>query len=93
MGTRVARMLAGSMLDYLELDDDYCIARTLAPEVLVEKPLAESAPDRQYGVTVVGIKLAGAEFAPAHPETVVRQHDHLVVSGPNFEVEKFCRLR
>ena len=93
MGEQVARMLAGGMLDYLELDDDNCIARTLAPEALWDKPLAESEPDRRYGITVVGIKLAGEEFAPAHPETVVRQDDHVVVSGPKLAVEKFCRLR
>ena len=93
MGAQVARMLAGSMLDYLELDDDNCIARTVAPAVLWDKPLAESEPDRRYGVTIVGIKLAGEEFAPAHPETVVRQRDHVIVSGPKPEVEKFCRLQ
>ena len=49
MGEQVARMLAGGMLDYLELDDDNCIARTVAPEALWDKPLAESEPDRRYG--------------------------------------------
>ena len=93
MGERVAHMLTGKMEDYIEFDDEYSIARTLAPPFTWDKTLAESAPRTRYGVTVVGVKRTGEDFTYARPETEVRRHDHLIVSGPTHLVEKFCQSR
>lgn len=93
MGERVAHMLTGSMIDYIEFDDDFSIARTLAPSFTWGKTLAESTPRTRYGVTVVGVKRSGEDFTYARPETMVSRHDHLIVSGPTRKVEKFCNVR
>lgn len=93
MGERVAHMLTGRMEDYIEFDDEYSIARTLAPRYTWDKTLAESAPRTTHGVTVVGVKRAGEDFTYARPETEVRRHDHLIVSGPTHLVENFCQSR
>ena len=93
MGERVAHMLSGSMIDYIEFDDAYSIARTDAPQLTWSKTLAESAPRRQYGVTIVGVKRGGQDFTHALPETRIEPHDQLVVSGPTRCVETFCALR
>ena len=93
MGERVAHMLTGRMEDYIEFDDEFSIARTLAPPFTWDKTLAESAPRTTHGVTVVGVKRVGEDFTHARPETEVRPHDHLIVSGPTRLVEKFCRSR
>lgn len=93
MGERVAHLLTGGMMDYIEFDDAFSIARTLAPRSTWDKTLAESALRTRYDVTVVGIKRAGEDFTYARPETTVRRHDHLLVSGPTRKVEKFCHLR
>ena len=91
MGERVAHMLTGRMEDYIEFDDEFSIARTLAPPFTWDKTLAESAPRTSHGVTIVGVKRAGEDFTYARPETAVKRHDHLIVSGPTQLVEKFCR--
>jgi len=93
MGERVAHMLAGGMMDYIEFDDDFSIARTLAPSFTWDKTLAESTPRSTHGVTIVGVKRTGHDFTYAQPETLVHRHDHLIVSGPTRKVEKFCNLR
>ena len=93
MGERVAHMLAGGMMDYIEFDDEFSIARTLAPPFTWDKTLAESAPRSNHGVTVVGVKRTGEDFTYARPETTVLRHDHLIVSGPTRKVEKFCNIR
>ena len=93
MGQRVAHMLTGQMMDYIEFDDDFSIARTLAPPFTWDKTLAESTPRSKHGVTIVGVKRAGEDFTYARPETAVERHDQLIVSGPTRKVEAFCNLR
>jgi trk system potassium uptake protein len=93
MGERVAHMLTGGMMDYIEFDDQFSIARTLAPPFTWDKTLAESAPRSKHGVTIVGVKRTGEDFTYARPETIVNRHDHLIVSGPTHKVEKFCNIR
>jgi trk system potassium uptake protein TrkA len=92
MGERVAHMISGAMIDYIEFDDEFSIARTRAPKMTWDKTLAESAPRGQFGVTIVGVKRGGEDFTYARPETMVRRHDQLIVSGPTSKVEKFCSL-
>jgi trk system potassium uptake protein TrkA len=93
MGERVAHMLTGTMIDYIEFDDEYSIARTDAPRLTWNKTLAESAPRTKHGVTIVGIKRSGEDFTHAIPETMVRPHDQFIVSGPTAKVERFCGMR
>jgi trk system potassium uptake protein TrkA len=93
MGERVAHMLTGGMIDFIEFDDEFSIARTLAPSFTWDRTLAESAPRSKHGVTVVGVKRAGEDFTYARPETAVQRHDQLIVSGPTRMVEKFCHLQ
>jgi trk system potassium uptake protein len=93
MGERVAHMLSGAMIDYIEFDDEFSIARTRAPQMTWDKTLAQSAPRGQYGVTIVGVKRGGEGFTYARPETMVRRHDQLIVSGPTAKVEIFCSLQ
>ncbi len=93
MGERVAHLLTGSMIDYIEFDDAYSIARTRAPRMTWDKTLAESAPRSHYGVTVVGVKRGRQDFIHATPDTVVHDRDELIVSGPTPAVEKFCGLK
>ena len=93
MGERVAHMLTGSMIDYIEFDDHFSIARAHAPKETWGKTLAESSPRTHHGVTIVGVKRHGEDFTYARPETRVERHDQLIVSGPTTNVERFCNLR
>ena len=92
MGERVAHMLTGGMMDYIEFDDAFSIARSTAPKETWDKTLAESAPRTRHGVTIVGVKRHGEDFTYARPDTRVERHDQLIVSGPTEKVERFCTL-
>ncbi|MEU5052596.1 TrkA family potassium uptake protein [Streptomyces sp. NPDC021096] len=92
MGERVAHLVAGRMLDFIEFDDDYALAKTGAPGVVTGLPLGESHVRTKYGVTVVGIKRPGQDFTHATAETVVEAGDILVVTGRTTAVERFAEL-
>jgi trk system potassium uptake protein TrkA len=92
MGERVAHMVTGTMIDYIEFDDGFSIARTRTPEVAVGRTLGESQLRRKYAITVVGVKRRGEDFTYATPETDIVASDELIVSGPTKKVEAFCSL-
>jgi trk system potassium uptake protein len=92
MGQRVAHLVRGTMLDYIEFDDGYAIVKTTPPERIVDIPLSESRVRSQFGITIVGIKRTGEDFTHATPETVVHPGDLIIASGPRTEVERFSSL-
>lgn len=92
MGERVAHMVTGKMIDYIEFDDDYAIVKTRAPEALVGSTLGGYGVRSKFGVTIVGIKRPKEDFTYARPETLVEQGDLLIVSGRVDLVEKFAAI-
>ena len=92
MGERVAHMVTGKMIDYIEFDDDYAIVKTRAPVELAGLTLAEYGVRSRFGVTIVGIKRPKEDFTYARPETLVQKDDLLIVSGPTALVEKFAAI-
>jgi trk system potassium uptake protein TrkA len=92
MGIRVAHSLAGSMLDYFELDPGFALVETVAPRELAGISLADAEVRKRYGVTVVCIKPREGTFTYATPETIVDEGDVLVVAGEKDRVEAFGEL-
>ena len=92
MGDRVAHLITSRMLDYIEFDDGFAIAKVRAPAEAVGKSLAEAALRTRYGVTVVGVKRRDQDFTYALPETMVEAGDLLIVSGPTKQVERFAAV-
>jgi trk system potassium uptake protein len=92
MGERVAHLVTGRMIDFIEFDDDFAIAKTGTPAGAAGRTLGESRLRSRYGITVVGIKRPGQDFTYARPETMVRNGDLLIVSGPTSNVEEFAAL-
>ncbi|MBP2365915.1 trk system potassium uptake protein TrkA [Pseudonocardia parietis] len=92
MGERVAHLVMGRMLDYIEFEDDYAMVKTLAPEEAVGRPLGQSQLRHRYGVTVVSIKRRGEGFTYASSETVVQRGDLLIVAGRTADTERFAEL-
>ena len=90
MGERVAHLLTGRMLDYIEFDDGFAIAKVRAPREAVGRTLADIGLRSRWGVTVVGVKLPGQDFTYAKPETVVPDSCILIVAGDTKKVEKFA---
>ncbi|MGP3972137.1 potassium channel family protein [Streptomyces sp. 6N223] len=92
MGERVAHLVTGRMLDFIEFDDDYALVKTVAPDVATGVPLRESAVRTKHGVTVVGIKRPGQDFTYATADTVVEPGDVIIVTGKTPAVESFADL-
>jgi trk system potassium uptake protein len=89
-GKRVAHLITGRLIDYIEFDDGFAIAKLRAPKEAYGRTLAEAALRTRYGVTVVGVKRPGQDFTYATPETKVSAGDLLIVSGSTRLVEKFA---
>ncbi len=92
MGERVAHLVTGRMIDFIEFDDGFAIVKTRAPAEALDRTLADSALRTKYGVTVVGVKRPREDFTYARPETVLSDGDLLIVSGPTRLVERFAAL-
>lgn len=92
MGERVAHLVTGRMIDFIEFDDGFAIVKTRAPRESHGKTLSESALRSKYGVTVVGVKRARMDFTYAKADTLIEHGDLLIVSGPTGHVETFAAL-
>jgi trk system potassium uptake protein len=92
MGERVAHLITGRMLDFIEFDDGYAIAKVRAPGEAVGRTLAESALRTKYGITVVGVKMTGSDFTYARPETMVYGGALLIVAGETGKVQRFSAV-
>ncbi|MCA2213063.1 potassium channel family protein [Jidongwangia harbinensis] len=90
MGERVAHLITGRMLDYIEFDDGFAIAKVRAPKDAVGRSLSDIGLRSKWGVTVVGTKLPGEDFTYARPETVVPEGSILIVAGDTAKVEHFA---
>ena len=80
------------MLDFIEFDDDFAIVKMYPPKPIRGIPLSQSLVRKKFGVTVVGVKSPGADFTYATPETIVSNHDLIIVSGNSTDIEKFAAL-
>ncbi len=92
MGRRVAHLVRGKMIDYIEFDDGYAIVKTTPPRSIIGRTLAEAGVRSQHGVTIVGIKTRGQDFTYAVPDSVAREGDLIIVSGDRAKVERFSNL-
>jgi MFS family permease len=92
MGKRVAHLVTGRILDFIEFDDDYALVKALAPQSVVGVALGISGVRTKYGVTVVGIKRVRESFTYATADTVVEPGDVLIVTGKTRAVEAFAEL-
>lgn len=92
MGERVAHMVTGKMMDYIEFDDNYAIVKTRAPDEFAGQTLAQSNLRQRFGVTIVGIKRPKEDFTYAQPDTMVQKNDLLIVSGRTDLVERFASI-
>lgn len=90
MGERVAHLLTGRILDFIEFDDDFAIVKMRAVRDVVGRTLGEAGLRRKYGVTIVGVKRPGEDFDYAQADTVVHERDMLIVAGQTELVEKFA---
>lgn len=92
MGERVAHLVTGKMMDFIEFDDGFAIAKTRAPMEVHHKKLSVSGVRTRHGVTVVGVKRRHQDFIHATADTELLPGDHLIIAGKTPLIEKFAAL-
>ncbi|MFC0007219.1 potassium channel family protein [Micromonospora siamensis] len=91
-GERVAHLIVSRMLDFVEFDHDFAIAKVRVPPSLAGRSLRALAPADRYGVMVVGAKVPGERFRYATPDTVLVPESVLIVEGSIGQVQRFAAL-
>lgn len=90
MGVRVAHLLASpSLLDYIELSNQYTIAELSVPPRISGKTLRELNSREKYGCTIVAINRPGEVIVSPSAEDRVFEKDVMVLIGTNQMIERF----
>lgn len=92
MGERVAHLVTGRIMEYIELDPGFALVETTPPTELLGKTLTEVFLRSRYGLTVVCIKPAGGTFTYATADTRLEAGDTLLVAGETHLAEAFAEL-
>jgi len=91
-GERVAHLVSGRMIDFIRFDDDFALVKMFPPRPIRGKSLTDSGVRTKYNITVVGVKSPGKPFTYATEKTVITNHDLIIVSGSNDDIERFAAL-
>lgn len=89
-GARVAHMVSGKMLDYIEMEDGFSIIKMRPPRDIQGFTMAESKVRERFGVTIIGVKAPGQPFEYATEETKIEPEDVIIVSGDSALLEEFA---
>jgi trk system potassium uptake protein TrkA len=91
-GERVAHLVSGRMIDFIRFDDNFALVKMYPPKPIRGLSLTDSKVRSKYNITVVGVKSPGKPFTYATENTVVSNHDLIIVSGTNEDIEAFAAL-
>ncbi|KGM13542.1 potassium channel family protein [Cellulomonas bogoriensis] len=89
-GNRVAHLVSGKLLDYIEVEDGFTIVKMRPPRETQGFTIGQSQIRKRYGVTVIGVKPPGEDFVYATEETRISANDLLIVSGHSDLLERFA---
>ncbi|MGO1315921.1 MAG: potassium channel family protein [Cellulomonadaceae bacterium] len=89
-GNRVAHLVSGKLMDYIEVEDGFTIVKMRPPKETQGFTIAQSKVNERYGVTIIGVKPPGEEFIYATPDTRISANDLLIVSGHSELLERFA---
>jgi trk system potassium uptake protein TrkA len=92
MGRRVAHLVTGQMIEFVQLDEGFALVELRPPKQIVGRTLADAQVRSRYGITVVCIKPEGGSFTYATPDTVPGPNDILVVAAETARAEAFADL-
>jgi len=93
MGRRVAHMVTGESLDYVHIDEDFVMVKSVCPPSFDGQTLAELKIRSEYGVTVVAVNSGDGVYKPAFPDTKLSAGDLLVVAGRKAPLDNFVQLQ
>ncbi len=92
MGRRVAHLVRGAMLDYVEFEDGFAMVKTRPPREAQNQPLSATGIRNKHHVTVVAVKRQSGEWDYATPQTVLNAEDQIIVAGATAAAERFATL-
>ena len=92
MGRRVAHLVRGAAMDYLEIEPGYSLAKIAAPAGIQGIPLGKTTIRQQHGITVTAFRRPDSEWQNADNETVLAPGDTAIIVGPAHRVEAFAQL-
>lgn len=90
-GTRVAHIVAGKMLDYIEIEDGFTVVKMRPPQETHGFTLKELDLRSKYGIQVIGVKSPGVDFEYAGKDTRIGPDDLLVVAGDGELLDRFAQ--
>ncbi len=93
MGRRVAHLVRGAALDYIEVDPDYVIVKMSPNSHLAGRPLGETHLKSKFGVTVMAYRNGTDGWISADASTVLSLDDTILVAGSARKAEEFGQLR
>lgn len=90
-GARVAHLVSGRLLDFIEMEDGFTIVKMRPPKETHGFTVGESQIRKRYGISVIGVKPPGRPFEYATDNTRIDAADTLILSGDTLLLEKFAR--
>ncbi|HSO91494.1 MAG TPA: TrkA family potassium uptake protein [Arthrobacter sp.] len=93
MGKRVAHLVLGSILDYVEFEDDFVMIRTSPPAAVCDRPLGVLGLREKFGVTIVAVKRPGGVWGHTTAQTVLYDDDQIIVQGTKAKAERFSTMQ
>jgi trk system potassium uptake protein TrkA len=92
MGKRVAHLVRGMMLDYVEFEDNFAMVKTRPPRAYWDRELGTTGLRARHGVTVVAVKRNRGEWDYTTADTTLYADDEIIVAGPTEKAEIFSAL-
>ncbi|WP_435300655.1 potassium channel family protein [Timonella sp. A28] len=89
-GNRVAHLVSGKLMDYIEVEDGFTIVKMRPPRETQGFTVGQSRVREKYGVTIIGVKSPGMDFVYADDNTRISANDLIVVSGHSELLERFA---
>ena len=93
MGSRVAHLVRGAGLDYIEIDENYAMVKMSPTSRIVGKRLGDTGVRAKYGITVAAFQQPGENWRNADMDTVLLPDDTILVADPIARAEEFGQLR
>ena len=93
MGRRLAHLVRGAALDYIEVAPGYALVKAPVPSVIHGVPLGETDLRRLHGVTIAAYQHGDRPWQNADNATVLEAGDTMLVVGPTSSAESFAQLR
>jgi trk system potassium uptake protein len=91
MGQKLAHsLIAPTIIDLIELSDDYSVVEVNAPAEMVGKTLQELNLRARYGISVIALRRNGRSKTNISPaaEDVIKSDDVIVAVGENKNLKK-----